>query len=238
MSKSKPLNLLAVGILVLMLAMTACAGDVTADDLGAVTTVVTREVAEGIITEQTESFDAPIAPRITNLEGRDVVIETNVIEVPEGTITERVEIIDPLPVSPSSATNGQSLFDEAAPTREITVEIDGVPMTFGLQTGIDSEDMSRNEADGGYVPLSWYMFTDTVDATCSAGVRFDYSSTTGTSYYRLRWGSGQTGNSKYCSGAQCNYTISTDWSAYYTYADAQILSPGQVWGPNDAYRCK
>jgi len=104
-------------------------------------------------------------------------------------------------------------------------------------TSPQSETPTLDKA-GNPSPLSWSIFADDLYATCSPGVKFDYSSTTGTSYYTLRWNGGQTGNSKTCSGAQCNYIISTNWSDHYTYADVQIPSPALVWGPSNAYRCK
>ena len=159
-------------------------------------------------------------------------------ELPEGIITERIEIIDPLPAAAGGGdAAGASVAGDYVQTGEIEVHSDAGPLTIPLYGPQAVAPESDTDARGRVSPLSWSIFTDDLSATCSAGVRFDYSSTTGTSYYTLRWGSGQTSNSKTCSGAQCNYTISTNWSAYYTYTDAQILSPGLVWGASNAYRC-
>jgi hypothetical protein len=46
-----------------------------------------------------EEIDSPFP----NLEGKPVEVYTNVIEVPEGTITERIEVIDPLSASSQEA---------------------------------------------------------------------------------------------------------------------------------------
>ncbi|MDT8304997.1 MAG: hypothetical protein RRC07_03590, partial [Anaerolineae bacterium] len=188
-----------------------------ADDPGPAATVEKREVPEGTITEITEVIDSPaIEPEVMS-----TLVYTNVIEVPEGIIVEQVEVINPS--AELSSTGG-----------EPAGSADFVPLEVKIEDGV----LSIEEPQAGNVaPQSWSIFADDLYATCAAGAKFEYSSSNGTSYYTLRWSSGGSSNQKTCSGTQCNYTISTAWSAHYTYADAQILAPDQVWGPPDAYRC-
>lgn len=236
MSKFKVLTLIVLGV-VLVSGLLAYGPLAAATRSPVSVTVETREVSAGTVTETTETFAETDSP-LPDLVGRSVVVETNIIELPEGIITERIEIIDPLPAAAGGGDAvGASVAGDYVQTGEIEVHSDAGPLTIPLYGPQAVAPESDTDARGRVSPLSWSIFTDDLYATCSAGVRFDYSSTTGTSYYTLRWGSGQTSNSKTCSGAQCNYTISTNWSAYYTYADAQILSPGLVWGASNAYRC-
>ena len=232
MFRFKALLLVGVGV-VLLAGLIAFTRSTSADDRHPPVIVETREVPEGIVTESMEEVDSPFP----NLEGKPVEVYTNVIVVPEGTITERIEVIDPLSTT-SQDDQIDTPFSADDLFRIVGIEFDD---DTGLVDLVIDELQSETPAldkDGNPSPLSWSIFADDLYATCSPGVKFDYSSTTGTSYYTLRWNGGQTSNSKTCSGAQCNYIISTNWSDYYTYADVQIPSPALVWGPSNAYRCK
>lgn len=206
--------------------------DITAHEDGTITlsldepgsneagTSTTRlEIAEGVITEAVAvvTLDQE-EPDLTLV---DVVI--NEVELPQGTITERVEVYGPL----SGDAHAREYQDQAADFRPLPVFVDeNDPQKIDVRPHADSA-----------VPLSWSVFIDTLYATCSSGAAFEYLSSTGTSVYTLRWSGGEFSNDKTCSGSQCHYTISTSWNVYYTYADAQILAPAQVWGPANAYRC-
>ena len=232
MFRFKALLLVGVGV-VLLAGLIAFTRSTSADDRHPPVIVETREVPKGIVTESMEEVDSPFP----NLEGKPVEVYTNVIEVPEGTITERIEVIDPLPAASQDAQI-DTPFNAGDYLRIVEIEFDD---STGLVDLVIDEPQSETpilDRAGNPSPLSWSIFADDLYATCSAGARFDYSSTTGTSYYTLRWNSGQTSNSKTCSGAQCNYIISTSWSDYSTYADVQIPSPALVWGSSNAYRCK
>ena len=181
---------------------------------------VTRiEVAEGVVTEVIEV--AAINQEEPELTLVDAYI--NEVELPQGTIIERVEVYGLLSDN-TRETVDQGTVADFLPL-PVFVDEDN-PQRIGVRPNADS-----------VVPLSWSVFIDTLYATCSSGARFEYSSSTGTSVYTLRWSGGEFSNDKTCSGSQCHYTISTSWNAYYTYADAQILAPAQVWGPANAYRC-
>lgn len=226
--------LLLVGVSAILLAgLIVFTRSTSADNPYPPVVIETREIPEGIVTESMEEVDSPFP----NLEGKPVKVYTNVIEVPEGTITEQIEVIDPLPTDTQDAQKDVPFnTDDLLPIERIEFNND-----TGLIDLVIDEPQSKTptlDKKGNPNPLSWSIFADDLYATCSAGAKFDYSSTTGTSYYTLRWNGGQTANSKTCSGAQCNYIISTSWSDYYTYADVQILSPALVWGPSNAYRCK
>lgn len=183
--------------------------------------VVQIETAEGLITEKTETiFDADTD--MIDQDEKPVAVYTNVIELPQGTITERTEQFGFQP-------------DDIEGLSESSAN-DFLPMELFVDENDPQKIEVRPHPDSA-VPLSWSVFIDTLYATCSSGAKFEYSSGTGTSTYTLRWSSGQSSNNKTCSGTTCNYTITTAWSADYTYADAQILAPAQVWGPSDAYRC-
>jgi putative ubiquitin-RnfH superfamily antitoxin RatB of RatAB toxin-antitoxin module len=186
-------------------------------ETGASTTRV--EIAEGIITEVVEVVTiARDEPELTLV---DVYI--NEVKLPQGTIAERVEVYGPL----SDDAHAREYQDQAADFRPLAVFVDkNDPQKIDVRPYADSA-----------APLSWSVFIDTLYATCSSGAKFEYLSSTGTSVYTLRWSGGEFSNDKTCSGSQCHYTISTSWNAYYTYADAQILAPAQVWGPANAYRC-
>ncbi len=177
------------------------------------------EVAEGVVTEASEIVAAnQEEPELTLV---DVYISE--VELPQGKITERVEVYGLL----SSDARETTRQDQAADFLPLPVFVDeNDPQRITVRPNADS-----------VVPLSWSVFIDTLYATCSSGARFEYSSSNGTSVYTLRWNGGEFSNDKTCSGSQCHYTISTSWNAYYTYADAQILAPAQVWGPSNAYRC-
>lgn len=183
--------------------------------------IVQIETAAGLITEKTETIFEADADVIDQDE-KPVAIYTNVIELPQGTITERTEQFGSQPDGIEEASGPSA--NEFLPM-ELFVDEDD-PQKIEVRPHPDST-----------VPLSWSVFIDTLYATCSAGAKFEYSSGTGTSTYTLRWSGGQSSNNKTCSGTQCNYTITTAWNANYTYADTQILAPAQVWGPADAYRC-
>lgn len=177
------------------------------------------EVAEGVVTEAVEVV------AINQEEPELTLVDTyiNEVELPQGTITERVEVYGLL----SGDTRETAHQGTAAGFLPLPVFVDeDNPQRIDVRPNADS-----------VVPLSWSVFIDTLYATCSSGARFEYSSSNGTSVYTLRWSGGEFSNDKTCSGSQCHYTISTSWNAYYTYADAQILAPAQVWGPANAYRC-
>ncbi len=176
------------------------------------------EVAEGTITEETETIYADVIEQ----NEKSVAVYTNVIELPYGTVTERIEQIG------SQSDDVGDLSGQSAN--------DYLPMHVLVDENDPQKIDVRPRTDIA-IPLSWSVFIDTLYATCSSGAKFEYSSSNGTSTYTLRWSGGEFSNNKTCSGAQCNYTITTSWNAYYTYADAQILAPAQVWGPSNAYRC-
>jgi len=219
-SRVRLFSVVAVAVLLLVLVFVFTPPS-RADNPGYPVTVEKREVPEGTITEITEVIDSPaveLEPEVTS-----TLVYTNVIEVPAGTIVERVEVINP------SA-------DYAGNEGESEGFAGFVPWEVKLEDGVLSVDREEPQA-GNMVPQSVSIFADDLYATCPAGATFEYSSSSGISIYTLRWGSGESINPKTCSGTKCNYTISTAWSAYYTYADAQILVPGEVSGPPDAYRC-
>jgi len=132
-----------------------------------------------------------------------------------------------------------SAQDEKSTAYPVTTEIQTIRVPEGTITVKEIEylDTGNNSIATGIDSTTF--FTDDLYQTCGSGVRFDFTASgPGNVAWRINWSSGWNGNIPYCSSSQCSYTITTDWSAYYTDAWASVDSPQTVWGPSNAYRCK
>ena len=132
-----------------------------------------------------------------------------------------------------------SAQDEKTTTYPVTTEIQTIRVPEGIITIKEVEYVSASDDTDTTGVDSQTIFSDDLYQTCSSGARFDFTASgPGEGLWVLNWSSGWQGNDPYCSSSQCSYTITTDWSAYYTNAAASVNSPQTVWGPSNAYRCR
>lgn len=120
----------------------------------------------------------------------------------------------------------------------VTVETIEVPEGTITVTMVESNTLTSSGFGVGL--LSETYFTDDLNQTCNNGAEFEFtlSGGPGDVFWELNWSSGSHSNTPYCSSSSCHYIIDTDWSAYYTFAYAQVDNPQTLTGPGDAYRCK